>query len=90
MERMQGNIERFEVVGRNFLLALQSSSSQPLVSPHHPEPSQHASQQAPSNLSKTYNQGPNTTQPPTFAPHPSQFLYDPNFTEFENFLSGDN
>jgi hypothetical protein len=67
MLQMNSNIKRFEVFGRNFLLALQSSSSQPPISsPPQPEMT--------SNPQKSNSQ-PNVSQP-QMSFIPLQPLYD--------------
>jgi hypothetical protein len=69
MAQMNHNIERFQVIVRNFLMALQSSSSQlPTGSPPQPQTSnamlnQGISQQQTSNPQKSNSQ-PNANQPP--------------------------
>jgi hypothetical protein len=88
MARMNGNMERFEVIGRNFLKqALQPSNSQPLngsssqpqTSSNTPPFSQHASQQQTSNLQNPYGQGHATQPSASFVPslNPSQPLFAP-------------
>lgn len=91
MERMHGNIERFEVIGRGVLnMALRSqpsngSSSQPQTSFNPPPLNQHAPQkQTSSNSQKTYR--PNVAQPPmTFAPSSPPPQPEP-YSEFDYTL----
>lgn len=87
MARMNGNIERFEAIGRGVLqMALQpsnsqppaSSSSQPLASLHPSAPGQSSSrQQASPGSSRPYAPEPGVPQPPTLAPPPHAQLYAP-------------
>src|SRR5436190_23931445 len=99
MAIMNGNMERFEVIGRGVLnMALHpstsqpvnGSSSQPQTSSDPPPLSQQASQQnTSSNAQKSYGQGPSVTQPPMpFLPEPYS---DPNYVDYSalDFLVAD-
>jgi hypothetical protein len=105
MERMHGNLERFEVFGKSILTKISQSSngssSQPQASSNPPSFAQHPSQtQASSQLNNQYGEGLNAAQPTTNAPQPSYVpplsqtdpYTDPNYidyTVFNEFLASD-
>ena len=85
MAIMNGNMERFEVIGRGVLnMALHPLNSQPLNGSS-------SQLQTSSNPQKPYGQGPNVTQPPmAFAP--SQAMEsDTNYIDYSvlDFLATD-
>jgi hypothetical protein len=79
MAQINRNIERFQVIGRNFLMALQLSSSQPPTGSPPQQQTSNAtlnrgiSQQQTSNAQKSNSQ-PNVNQPP-MGFNPPETLY---------------